>query len=394
MQPRSTTNHSEITLGAFSSATRQTRLDAFKNYIQPMRELDTRQDIVRGFSPAWFTASMGTGMACTLLYNFPYYWAPLQYIAWGIGVLNILLFVTFLVLFIWRIVQYRDFYHILLHPQLSMPLGAIPMALVVIVVSLVTVGAQYETEWLPVLALVLWIIGVVFSLLSFLIIPFLVTSHQRHILTKVNATLLLPVVPTVVAATGGAVVASVHSGSTAVAVVLISYILWAMGVGVAMMLIVLYLVRLVLYKLPPKETIASAFIPLGPLGQSSYCIQLLGTQAQRLFPQALPQIPQLGEVLNVLGFLLGLFIWALAVWWITHGIYAVVYTRIQGPVPFNLGWWALIFPTGTFATSSYGLWLSTGYTFFRVLTAAVSVGIVLLWIVVIINTFRYAFSSP
>ncbi|KAJ2081568.1 Plasma membrane sulfite pump involved in sulfite metabolism [Coemansia sp. RSA 988] len=394
MHPSLPTGYSEVTLNVSRVSTRHTRLDTIKSHIQrPMQKLDTRRDAVRGFSPAWFTASMGTGMAGMLLYGFPYDWTPLRYIAMGIALLNLLMFIMFLVLFSWRIVQYRDFHHILLHPQMSMSLGTIPMALCTIIISLARILEPYEVQWMPMLVLVLWCIDVVFSVLSFLIIPFLVTSHQDHPFDKVNASLLLPVVTTVVAATAGAFVASVNNGSTATAVVLISYMLWAMGVGIAMMLVTFYLTRLIIHKLPPKETIASTFIPVGPLGQSSYGIQLLGIQAKRLFPDALPQIPYLGDVLYAMGFFLGVLIWALAIWWITHGIYAVIYTRIRGRVPFNLGWWALIFPTGTFASSSGELWGTTGYTFFGVLTAITTVGIILLWIFVIINTICYAWTG-
>ncbi|KAJ2140102.1 hypothetical protein IW136_002750 [Coemansia sp. RSA 678] len=394
MISRLTTQRSEITLNASSIATGRTRMSVIKNLIhRPMRKLDTWRDVIRGFSPAWFTASMGTGMVSTLLYGFPYEWSPLKYIAMGFALIDLLTFVVTLVLFTWRLAQYRDIFNILLHPQLSMSLGAAPMAFTTLITSLVTILASYEVAWMPTLALVLWCINIVFAVLSFLAIPFLVTSHQKHAFEKVNATLLLPVVPTVVASSAGAIVASVHSGTTAVAVVLISYALWAMGVGISLMLITFYVVRLILHKLPPPETIVSVFIPLGPLGQSSYAIQLLGVQALRVFPDGLSQMTYLGEVLHSLGFFLGLLIWSLAIWWFTHAIYSVLYTRFCGPVPFNLGWWALIFPTGTFVSSSGELWDLTGYTFFRILASTITVGIVLLWIVVILGTIRYAWTG-
>ncbi|KAJ1763635.1 Plasma membrane sulfite pump involved in sulfite metabolism [Coemansia sp. RSA 2167] len=358
-----------------------------------MCELDTLRDVIRGFSPAWFTVSMGTGIVSMLLYGFPYEWSPLKYIAMGIALLDLLTFVVTLVLFTWRMVQYRDFFNILLHPQMSMSLGAAPMAFTTLITSIVTILAPYEVAWMPTLALVLWCINIVFAVLSFLAIPFLVTSHQKHAFENVNATLLLPVVPTVVTSSAGALVASVHSGTTAVAVVLISYALWAIGVGISLMLLTFYVVRLVLHKLPPPDTIISAFIPLGVLGQASYAIQLMGVQALRVFPDGLSQMTYLGEVLHDLGFFIGFLFWSLAVWWLAHAIYSVLYTRFHGPVPFNLGWWTLIFPTGSFISSSTKLWYLTGYTFFRVLVSIMSVGVITLWIFVTLNTIRYAWTG-
>ncbi|KAJ2723028.1 Plasma membrane sulfite pump involved in sulfite metabolism [Coemansia sp. Benny D115] len=210
---------------------------------------------------------------------------------------------------------------------------------------------------------------------------------------SLSSTLLLPVVTNVVAASTGAVVASAFEGSNAVAVVLVSYMLWGMGMGTAMMLVTAYLMRLTLHGLPPKEAMASAFIPLGPMGQSSYGIQILGVQALRVFPKELPQIQYLGEILHALGFTLGIFIWALAFWWLMQGIYSALYTRVHGPIPFNLGWWALIFPVGTFASTSSSLWGLTGYTFYRVVTAFMVVGLFALWVFVLLHTIWYAWSG-
>ncbi|KAJ2893859.1 Plasma membrane sulfite pump involved in sulfite metabolism [Coemansia aciculifera] len=280
-----------------------------------------------------------------------------------------------------------------MHPQQSMLLGAIPMGLGTLTNSLVLILRPYDVSWMPTLALALWCTDVVLSVLSFLAIPFLMISNQKHVLESVNATLLLPVVPTIVAATGGAIVASVQNSSIATTVVIISYMLWAMGMGIAMMLTMIYFVRLVFFKLPPKETIASAFIPLGPLGQASYGIQLLGEQANRLFPTELIRIANVGSVLESVGFIAGLMIWALAIWWFAHAIYSALHTRIHGKIPFNLGCWALIFPIGTFAASTNTLWSMTYFSFFRVFASILIVGLSLVWVSAIAFTICYAWTG-
>ncbi|KAJ2785049.1 Plasma membrane sulfite pump involved in sulfite metabolism [Coemansia javaensis] len=397
MHSRTTTTHSEVTLApGAGGARRHPHLDAIKTHIQhPMAHLDRRRDAIRGFSPAWFTASMGTGMVCVVLEGFPYAWPPLRYAAMVFGALNLLMFVVFAVLLAWRLVQYRDLYDILLHPQLSMSLGAIPMALSTLTTNATRILAPYDLRWLPTLALVLWIVGAALSVLSLFSIPFLATTHHKHLFEKINATILMPVVTTVVSATTGAHVASVHaSGSLAGGIVVASYALLGAGLITALMLMALYLVRLTLFGLPPRETVVSTFLPVGPLGQSSCALQLLGTQARRIFPDALPHVPpSLGETLYSAGFLAGLLIWAAAIWWLAYAVYVVVYTRVHGPVPFNLGWWALIFPSGTVETSTNVLWAISGIAFFRVLAAILSASIVVLWAVVAANTICYAWTG-
>ncbi|KAJ2713156.1 Plasma membrane sulfite pump involved in sulfite metabolism [Coemansia spiralis] len=397
MHSRTTTNRSEVTVSVSVASTsgRRSRREIIKEHLHhPMHHLDQRRDAVRGFSPAWFTASMSTGIVSTLFYNFPYYWDPLRYIGMVVAGFNLLLVIAFTVLFLWRLIQYRDFLDILFHPQISMTLAAIPMAYSTLTTTIATILGWYNLSWAPTLVVVLWAGCVALSLATALLVTFTATSHQGHPFDKVTATLLMPVVSLIVAAAAGSTVASLQTvGSIAVNVIITSYALLAMGLGAALMILTFYFIRLVLFKLPARETVVSSFLPLGPLGQSSNAILVLGTQAQRVFPTMVPHIPLVGDILFSLGFIIGLFLWALAIWWLAHAIYGVIYTRTTGRVPFNLGWWALIFPAGTFATGTYQLWLITEHSFFRVLAAILTAAIVLLWVVVMVNTFCYAWTG-
>ncbi|KAJ2772718.1 Plasma membrane sulfite pump involved in sulfite metabolism, partial [Coemansia nantahalensis] len=289
---------------------------------------------------------------------------------------------------------YRDFFDILLHPQVSMVLGAIPMAYATLATSIATILGEYGLAWVPTLVLVLWAVSVALSLAVALLVTFIATSHQGHPFDKVTATLLLPIVTMVVAAaTGGAAASLQPVNLVAVDVVIVSYVLMAMSLGASLMVITFYFMRLVLHKLPPRETIVSAFLPLGPLGQASNAILLLGEQAQRVLPKMIPHVPLVGDVLYSMGFVFGLFFWAMGIWWLMHAIYAVIYTRTGGRVPFNLGWWALIFPAATFSAATYQLWLATELVFFRALTAVLVPAIVVLWVVVLVNTICYAWTG-
>ena len=86
-----------------------------------------------------------------------------------------------------------------------------------------------------------------------------------------TAAWLLPIVSCVVAAASGSIVADVlPDAQLALATILASYILWGIGVPLAIMVICIYLQRLMFYKLPPKGMLVSVFLPLGPLGQGSF----------------------------------------------------------------------------------------------------------------------------
>lgn len=75
------------------------------------------------------------------------------------------------------------------------------------------------------------------------------------------------------AAASGAVVANVLvdiDPQHALWTVVVSYVLWGIGVPMALMVTTIYLQRLTLHKLPPKAVIVSVFLPLGPLGQGGF----------------------------------------------------------------------------------------------------------------------------
>lgn len=95
-------------------------------------------------------------------------------------------------------------------------------------------------------------------------------GSETH-LSSMTAVWLLPIVSCIVAASSGAVVAEILPNEQyALWTVIASYVLWGMGLPLALMVMVIYLMRLTLHKLPPKAVIVSVFLPLGPLGQGGY----------------------------------------------------------------------------------------------------------------------------
>ena len=102
--------------------------------MRPLRQMSHPTDLIKQFTPNWFTMNMGTGILSLMLGAFPYHIAGLHLIAEGLWIVNITLFIIFSVLFIGRFAFYFDSAKKLLgHPVQSMFLGAIPMGLITIV---------------------------------------------------------------------------------------------------------------------------------------------------------------------------------------------------------------------------------------------------------------------
>jgi tellurite resistance protein TehA-like permease len=95
-------------------------------------------------------------------------------------------------------------------------------------------------------------------------------SHQRS-LDSITAAQLLPIAATIVAAGTGAELCSVMpDAQVALGITIASYVLWGMATPLALSVLVMYYQRLALHKMPPREIIVSAFLPLGPLGFGGY----------------------------------------------------------------------------------------------------------------------------
>ncbi|KAE8389417.1 voltage-dependent anion channel [Aspergillus alliaceus] len=322
--------------------------------------------IVRNFTPAWFSANMGTGIASILLNTLPYNGRWLYWISVILFALNVLLFLGFLLLTVLRYLLYPEIFPVMItHPAQSLFLGTFPMGLATIINMICFVCVPAWGIWASYFAWGLWIADAVVSVLTCFVVPFIMMTRSSEItISSMSAAWLLPVVACVVAAASGAIVADVlPDPQYAFGTIIVSYVLWGVGVPLALMIIVIYLLRLMLHKLPPKQLIVSMFLPLGPLGQGSYGIQKLGQVSQKIFPEAHTLRPGTGEVFEMMGFFIGLLLWAFGLLWLFFAVASIIRTR---KFPFNLGWWAFTFPLGVYATSTCQLGREMPSRFFRV----------------------------
>lgn len=218
------------------------------------------------------------------------------------------------------------------------------------------------------------------------------TKH-KHKISTITGAWLLPIVSTIVAAASGGIVADVipHDNEKLITLV-VSYVLWATGVPLAMCVITLYLLRLTTDSLPPKAVIVSSFLPLGPLGQGSFGIMQLGKIASDVFPRqhSLPAVQNAGEILYVMGFLMGIIMWGFGLIWLTFAAATIVHSK---RFPFNMGWWGFTFPLGVYTVATTTLGKELPSAFFRILGTIFSLVVTLLWIVVAIGTLIRAWTG-
>jgi tellurite resistance protein TehA-like permease len=196
---------------------------------------------------------------------------------------------------------------------------------------------------------------------------------------------LLPIVSCVVASACSGIVAGIlTNASHALTTLICGYLLWGMGFPMAALVLAIYFARLALHNLPPRDTLVSVFLPLGPMGMGGYAMMQLGLVAKSVLPATGALSPNAGEMLYVGGFAVALVLWG---WGFVWGFIAVA-SVTRGRFPFNMGWWGFVFPIGVFSVSTLTLGKELPSPFFDYLGTVLAAAVILIWTVVAVGTVR------
>ncbi|EXJ58809.1 hypothetical protein A1O7_06239 [Cladophialophora yegresii CBS 114405] len=345
--------------------------------------------VVLNFTPSWFAATMGTGIASILLHTLPYNGDWLYWLSVIVFCLNIGLFCTFLSISILRYTMFPGLFMAMIrHPVQSLFCGTFPMGLATIVNMVVFVCIAHWGPGAITLAWTLWWIDVALAVTTCMWLPFIIMHiHRRSELSQMTAAWLLPVVTTIVAAASGGIVAEVlPNRQHQLWTIVTSYVLWGTGFPLAMVVLVMYFHRLTIHRLPAREVIVSVFLPLGPLGQGSFALMQLGKVCAEVLPF---DHPDGGRIIYSVSLVAALVIWGYGLVWLFFAVASITRSKF----PFNMGWWGFTFPLGVYAVATCTLAKEIPSEFFRVLGTIFSVAVILLWMVVGAGTLRGALSG-
>ena len=365
---------------------------------KPFTQLGQRQNLIRQFTPNWFTVSMGTGVVALIVSEFPMLKAFTWQLGTGLWYFNILLFVLFSVLYGLRWAFYpHEAKQIFQHPSMSLFLGTIPMALATILNGFLKYGQPIYGDTAVQIAQTLWYANVVLALLVAWAVPFAMYRHQEHALQQMTAVWLLPIVACEVAASsGGLLLGHLAADTHAVAILLGSYVLWGVSVLPAFAILTILMLRLVLHKLPEKELAVSSWLALGPIGTAALALLVLGHQAPTLMASL--GLAQLGQLFQQAGILASLILLGFGLWWLGIAVLTTLHHAKQD-LPFNMGWWGLTFPLGVYTLAILTLAQQLNLAFLYAVGYAFAAILMLLWSLVATKTAQgfyqgHLFFSP
>jgi C4-dicarboxylate transporter/malic acid transport protein len=350
--------------------------------------LESPADAVRHFTPNWFAATMGTGVVAVILGRFP--------VAHGLGqalwLLDIGLFSLFSVIYGTRWLRYpREALRVIDHPVMSMFLGCIPMGLATIINGFLIYGPDLIGPLAVQAAAALWPADALLALACGLLVPLAMFTRQSHGIERMTAVWLLPLVAAEVTAASGALLLP-HLADPGLRLDLLtaSYVLWACSVPAALGVIVILFLRMAIHKLPESAMAATNWLALGPVGTGALALLALGQAAPSILADS--GLATLGVAVSGASILGGLLLWGYGLWWVAMAT-LVTAREIRKGLPFNLGWWAYIFPLGVFTLATLKLGDILRIAALAHLGATLAACLVGIWIVVAVRTARGAWTG-
>lgn len=359
---------------------------------KPFYQLEQSRDVIRHFTPNWFTATMGTGVVAMILAQLPFASSVLFMLATKLWQFNILLFITFSILYSLRWILFpTEAKQIFNHPNMSLFLGAIPMGLATIVNGFLSFGVHLYGDIAIQIATYLWYLDVFLAVLIAWVVPFCMFSCQDHQLQRMTAVWLLPIVACEVAASSaGLLLQHLAADHHALAILIMGYVLWGISVLPAFAILTILMLRLALHQLPEKEVAISSWLCLGPIGTGALALLLLGQQAPRILNAV--GLEELATIVPALGVIGGLVLLGFGLWWFGIAVLTTVRHASTG-IPFNLGWWGLTFPFGVFILAIFNLAHQLQFNFFTYIAVALSIVLLALWALVMKKTVVGAYSG-
>ncbi len=337
-----------------------------------------RSHLLRNLGPHWFAAVMGTGIVATAATSLPHQVLGLHAFAlctWGLAsVMLVALSVATVAHWILHPVQARAH---LSDRVLAHFYGAPPMAVLTVGAGTLLLGrdllglhAALVIDW------TLWIAGTLAGLVCACLVPYVAFTRHSNGPDAAFGGWLMPVVPPMVSATTGALLAQhLAPGHLRGTLVVLCYGMFALSLAAGLVVSGLVLRRLSRHGIGAAAAVPTLWILLGPLGQSIAAAHGL----------ALVVPTRLAVQAGDFGVGYGVVVLGLALLWLAIVTRLTLRTARAG-LPFTLSWWSFTFPVGTVVLGLSALAARTGLGVFAWAATVLYGLLVAAWAVVLVRT--------
>lgn len=326
--------------------------------------INQHPSVTRQFGTNWFTVVMGIGIIATLTYTSPIPIPGLHSLGIAFFLLANVVFASVLGLWSCRWLCHTDeALRDLSDPGKILFYGAFAMSINVIGNAYLVIGSELlAPETAILISKIIWLCGVVVSLFTVVIVPYLLFTSHQVLLGDTHASWLIPIVPPIVAAATGAKLVPYWS-TTSWQLFFTILILAMFGITFFLFIMIsnLYFSRLVYSGEITSGFVPTVWIEIGPIGMSMALFSTLPLVTQ-------PFLGTFNSGFHALGIIFAVSMWGIGIWWIViASLYSLLHlTKKRSGIPFTLGWWSYVFPLGSFTTGTYALNDLLGHSFFAV----------------------------
>jgi len=337
------------------------------------------------YGPNWYAAVMGTGVISLAAHSLPFSVPALDALALLFWLAAAALLVAIGAVGLRHRIEGGRTGQRVRHqhdPVMAHFCGAPPMALLTVGTGAMTVGRPVLGSTLALgVDAVLWTAGTLLGLWVAVAIPYrAITTHDVGDASATGGW-LMPVVPPLVSATGGAVlVPYLPAGQPRETMLLVCYAFFGLSVLAALLVLNQLWHRLVRHGVPAPAAVPTVWIVLGFLGQST-------TAAQHLGEIAPATVPGYGHALQMLTLCYGVPAWGFTLLWAALAT-ALTVRQLRDGLPFAPTWWSFTFPIGTVVTGTAGLAVATGLDLFKVGAGLAMLALLTGWAAATTGTLR------
>lgn len=225
-------------------------------------------------------------------------------------------------------------------------LGAIVVAFETIILGIVSFYSHHQSA-MYVAEVMFWIAAIMSGFVALGGLFIMYERQPQHSFNDLNGAWFLTFIPLIVDSTVGGAVAPYLAYKNSITMLVISFLMWSVGISFSLVILSLYLWRLMSCSLPPRVAIISTFVPVGPFGMGAYSIQQLavGLASQvreHRFTLARPPLPPndaatmatIAEGIHWAGIIIALVQLGIASFLLVEACFSV-YARV--PKTFNVG---------------------------------------------------------
>lgn len=322
--------------------------------------------LIKHFAPAWFAVIMGTGGFANILYLWQNYFPLGHILGTGLAALTDILYFVVLIPWIIRWINYNDYAcRDLHHPLTGNFFVTMPIGTAILGTNLYLIWSKYWGEALIYnLIFVIWILAILgVTFFTFYNTFRIMQAEETPKPQMINFSwIMAPIANMAVSLIGNPVLTLTikYHPSWSLSILIVNTALFGIGFFLFIFISAVVFVRLALHSLPSAETTPSFGIFLSAVGLAVCAIIDASKNAQIMGVLSSTELPDL----------IAAVVWGFGIWIVGIILLISLYKIRQGGIPFNMGWWAFIFPLAAYTLSSqkiasiYVTPLTLGYTVF------------------------------